>query len=132
MTVSRYLDRIAISLSAICIVHCLTVPLVVTLLPVAALGLGGESHFHAVMLWLVLPVSVIGLVMGYRVHHRARIVALGIVGILVISVASTVGHVQWPVSAEIIVSMGGSLLLVAAHWINFAVVKKVHVHHHHC
>jgi hypothetical protein len=57
MSVSRYLDRIAISLSAICIVHCLAVPLVVAILPIAVLGFGGESHFHAVMLWLVVPAS---------------------------------------------------------------------------
>jgi uncharacterized membrane protein (Fun14 family) len=83
------------------------------------------------MLWLVVPVSIIGLIMGYRVHHRAGIVALGVLGVAVISVAATVGHEQWPVSAEILVSIAGSLLLAGAHWTNFVVVRKVHVHHHH-
>ena len=130
MTVSRYLDRIAISLSAICIVHCLALPLIVAVLPIAALGFGGESHFHAIMLWLVVPVSIFGLIMGYRVHNRAGIVALGIAGMIVISIAAIVGHGQWPVSAEILVSVVGSLLLAGAHWTNFVVVRKVHVHHH--
>lgn len=129
--VSRYFDRIAISLSAICIVHCLAVPLVVAVLPLAALGLGNESHFHAVMLWLVVPISVIGLVMGYREHNRAAIVAAGIVGMAVVSLAAILGHGQWPISIEVLVSLIGSLLLAGAHWANFAVVRKVHVHVHH-
>ena len=129
--VSRYFDRIAISLSAICIVHCLAVPLVVAVLPLAALGLGGESHFHAVMLWLVVPISVIGLVMGYREHNRAAIVIAGIVGMAVVSVAAILGHGQWPISIEVLVSLVGSVLLAGAHWANFVVVRKVHVHLHH-
>lgn len=132
MTVSRYLDRIAISLSAICIVHCLAVPLLIAVLPVAALGFGDETHFHAVMLWLVVPVSVIGLVMGYRVHGRAAIVLVGTIGVAVVAAAATFGHSQWSVTAEILVSIVGSLLLAGAHWTNFAVVRELHVHHRHC
>src|SRR5690606_41884092 len=55
MSLSRYFDRIAIALSAICIVHCLAIPLLVALVPIAAIGFGG-AHFHALMLWLVVPV----------------------------------------------------------------------------
>jgi hypothetical protein len=129
--VSRYFDRIAISLSAICIVHCLAVPLVVAVLPLAVLGLGGESHFHAVMLWLVVPISIIGLVMGYREHNRVAIVVAGIVGIAIVLVAVILGHGQWPISIEVLVSLIGSVLLAGAHWANFVVVRSVHVHHHH-
>lgn len=132
MSASRLLDRIAISLSAICIVHCLAVPLAVAILPIALLGLGGESHFHAAILWLVVPVSVVGLIMGFREHHRARIAATGVLGMAIIAYASVYGHGQWPFSIEIIVSLLGSLLLAGAHWANFAVVRKVHVHHPHC
>ena len=131
MSASRLLDRIAISLSAICIVHCLAVPLVVAVLPIAVLGLGAESHFHAAMLWLVVPVSVVGLIMGLREHHRAKIAVAGMFGLAVIAYASIYGHGQWPFSIEMIVSVLGSVLLAGAHWANFVVVRKVHVHHPH-
>ena len=130
MSASRYLDRIAISLSAICIVHCLAVPLIVAVLPIAALGFGGESHFHAVMLWLVVPISVVGLIMGYRVHTRAAIVAVGMLGMAVVAVAAVRGHAHWSVLAETVVSVLGSVLLATAHWRNFVLVRKLHVHHH--
>ena len=131
MSASRLLDRIAISLSAICIVHCLAVPLVVAVLPIAVLGLGAESHLHAAMLWLVVPVSIVGLIMGLREHHRVKIAVAGMLGLAVIAFASIYGHGQWPFSIEIIVSVLGSVLLAGAHWANFVVVRKVHVHHPH-
>lgn len=130
MTVSRYLDRLAISLSAICIVHCLAVPLVIAVLPLAVLGLGGGSHFHAVMLWLVVPISTAGLIMGYREHGRWAIVVTGFIGMAVVSVAALWGHDEWPISIEVLVSLVGSALLAGAHWVNFAIVRRVHVHHH--
>ena len=131
MSASRLLDRIAISLSAICIVHCLAVPLVIAVLPIAVLGFGGDSHFHEAILWLVVPVSVVGLIMGFREHHRAQIAVTGILGMAVIAYASIYGHGQWALSIEILVSLLGSSLLAGAHWANFVVVRKVHVHHHH-
>lgn len=131
MSASRLLDRIAISLSAICIVHCLAVPLVLAVLPIAVLSLGADSHLHAAMLWLVVPVSVVGLIMGFREHHRAQIAVAGMLGLAVIAYASIVGHEQWPFSIEILVSLVGSVLLAGAHWANFVVVRKVHVHHPH-
>jgi len=60
MIVSRYLDRIAITLSTICIVHCLAMPLVIAVLPIAALTAGNDGHFHALMLWLVVRTSALG------------------------------------------------------------------------
>jgi hypothetical protein len=129
MNVSHYFDRIAISLSAICIVHCLALPLLIVMLPVAALSFGGDSHFHAVMLWLVVPISVLGLILGYRVHARARIVMVGLLGMGIVAFAAIWGHAQWPISGEIAVSLLGSLLLAGAHWVNFLVVRRVHVHH---
>ena len=63
--------------STICIVHCLAMPFVIALLPVAALAVGGDTHFHSLMLWFVVPTSVVGLGLGVRVHRRFAIVALG-------------------------------------------------------
>ena len=51
MLISRYFDRVAIVLSTVCIVHCLTIPVVVAVLPVLALTWGlNDVHFHTLML----------------------------------------------------------------------------------
>ncbi len=95
MTLSRYLDRIAISLSTICIVHCLAMPFVVAMLPVAAITFGSDGHFHALMLWFVVPTSAIGFSLGYRVHRKTAIVVRGAVAVAVLALVALWGHDAW-------------------------------------
>ena len=128
MSSSRYFDRIAFALSAICIVHCLGVTLLLALLPLAAIAIG--SHFHGLMLWLVIPTSAIGFYLGHREHRRVRIGTLGVFGVALITGAALWGHGQWPGWAEAGLTFFGSLVLVGAHWINFQEVRRVHVHVH--
>ena len=101
MLLSKYFDRVAIALSTICIVHCLAMPFVIALLPVAAFTIGGDGHFHSLMLWFVVPTSVLGFGLGLRVHGRADIVVIGVIAI-------------------------GTL--AAAHWRNFREVRRLHHH----
>ena len=128
MLLSKYLDRVAITLSTICIVHCLAMPLVIALLPVAALTLGGDGHFHTLMLWFVVPTSVLGFGLGVRVHGRADIVAMGAVAIAALAAAALWGHSAWDPSVEVLVNVAASVLLAAAHWRNFREVRRLHRH----
>jgi hypothetical protein len=125
---SRHFDQIAIALSALCLVHCLAVPVLVALLPIVAVSFGENQHFHGLMLWLVVPTSFAGLGMGYRVHRRAGIVALGAIGVILLTLAAIYGHEVWQVPVEVVVSVAGSLLLGAAHWMNFRLVRRCHLH----
>ncbi len=127
MSFSRHFDRIAIALSAVCILHCLALPLAVAILPIAALGSGGE-HFHGWVLWLVVPVSALGFALGYRVHRRADVVVIGIAAVALLMVAGTYGHGAWSDLAEASVSVVASLMLAGAHWVNFREVRRVHRH----
>jgi len=129
MSPSRYFDRIAIALSAVCVVHCLGVTLLMALLPIAAIALGDNGHFHELMLWLVVPSSAIGFYLGYREHARPGIGISGLVGLIILATAAVWGHGQWSGWVEVSVSVLGSLVLVAAHWINFQEARRVHVHH---
>jgi len=128
MSASRYFDQLAITLSAVCIVHCLGVPLLVAFLPLAAAAFGGDGHFHELMLWLVLPTSVLGFGFGYRIHRRIGIVVLGAVGVSVIAVAALWGHAAWATPIETLVSVLGSFALALAHWWNFRDVRRLHRH----
>jgi hypothetical protein len=129
MAVSRYLDRIAISLSTICIVHCLAMPFLVAMLPVVALSFGTDGHFHALMLWLVVPTSAIGFSLGFRVHHNARIVVAGAVAVAVLTLVALWGHDHWDPTFEVTVNVAASILLATAHWLNFREVRRLHSHH---
>jgi len=128
MHLSRHFDQVAIALSAICLVHCLAVPVLVAVLPIAAISFGDSQHFHGVMLWLVVPTSVVGFSMGYRLHRRAGLVALGAVVVIVLGATAIYGHDAWAEPLEIMVSVVGSLLLGTAHWLNFRAVRRCHRH----
>jgi hypothetical protein len=128
MLLSKYFDRVAIALSTICIVHCLAMPFVIALLPVAALTLGGDGHFHALMLWFVVPTSIVGLGLGIRVHRRVDIAALAALAIAALAAAALWGHGAWDPSVEVLVSVGASVLLAVAHWRNFREVRRLHHH----
>jgi hypothetical protein len=124
----QFFDQAAIALSAVCIVHCLAVPVLVAVLPIAAVSFGGGGHFHSVMLWLVVPTSVLGFGLGFRVHGRLGVVLLGACGVATLVAAAVWGHSVWNEAAEVTVSVIGSLILAAAHWLNFREVRRVHRH----
>ncbi len=128
MLLSKYFDRVAITLSTICIVHCLAMPFVIALLPVAAFTLGGDGHFHSLMLWFVVPTSVLGFGLGFRVHRRADIVAMGAVAIAALATTALWGHSDWDPSVEVVANVAASVLLAAAHWRNFREVRRLHNH----
>jgi hypothetical protein len=128
MIVSRYLDRIAITLSTICIVHCLAMPLVIAMLPIAAVTFGSDGHFHALMLWLVVPTSAVGFALGYRVHAKAGIVVTGAIAVAILAVTALWGHGAWDATTEVAVNVAASLLLASAHWRNFREVRRIHRH----
>lgn len=127
MPASKHFDHFAIALSAVCVVHCLAVPLVVAVVPIAALW-SGEGHFHALMLWLVVPTSVAGFGLGLRVHRNPVIAALGTAGLAALAAAAIRGHSHWPLGIELGVSLLGSASLGAAHWWNFREVRRTHRH----
>jgi hypothetical protein len=128
MLLSKYFDRVAIVLSTICIVHCLAMPFVIALLPVTALAFGGDGHFHTLMLWFVVPTSILGFGLGARVHRRAGIVLSGALAILALAAAALWGHSAWDPSVEVAVNVAASVLLAAAHWRNFREVRRLHRH----
>ena len=125
MSLSRQLDRLAIALSAVCLAHCLAVTLLVAVLPLAAVRFGGDAHFHWLMLWIVLPTSVLGFYLGFRGHGRPEIAGCGLVGLSLLAIAALTGHDNWPEYLEVLVSVAGSLILAGAHWTNFTEVRRL-------
>jgi hypothetical protein len=61
-------------------------------------------------------------------HHRTGVVALGAIGVIVLSIVAIHGHDAWTRAVEVIVSVAGSLVLGSAHWLNFRAVRRCHRH----
>ena len=113
---SSWLDSVAVGLSALCLIHCLALPLLVAGLPFLAQF--SEGHLHAQMLVLVLPLSIVALGLGFRHHRSMWIVVTGVVGMLTLVVGATVAHSQLGLAADRLFTVVGALVLAIAHFYN--------------
>jgi len=113
---TNWLDGAAVGLSALCLIHCLALPLVVAGLPFLAQF--AEGHLHAQMLVVVLPLRFIALGLGYRHHRNPKIVAAGAVGMLILTIGATVAHDKLGLTADRLFTIVGALILATAHFYN--------------
>lgn len=114
---NNWLDRSAMSLSGLCLVHCFGGSLLLTGLTAAG---GFWSHqVHAIGLMLALPLAAVALLRGLRAHRRGWPMLLGGVGL-----AMMAGSLLLPHGAgEVAVSMAGAALLGLAHLINLRLLR---------
>lgn len=106
-------DRLAIGLSAICLVHCAA-----TVIFVAALATAGGFLLHPAIheagLGLAILLAIMGLGRGFLQHRRPVPMILGAAGIALMATALTVPHG----ASEAIYTMFGVALVAAAHLLN--------------
>lgn len=113
------LDVLALVLSGTCMVHCLALPLVITMFPILGGSLLEEDRFHALFLILVLPTSCVALIMGCRRHRDWLTGLLGAAGMAILVVAAFLGHDLAGETGERAMTICGGLTLSAAHILNF-------------
>jgi len=118
----RFADYAGIAASALCLVHCLAMPLVLAAFPL--LGLGGEHHalHDALLLGVTVPV-LLALVPGYVKHRDPVALSLGVAGLVSFLVAVFVLGPQMGEVAETVGAVLSSVLLMAAHLRNHRYCK---------
>lgn len=79
-TDSRW-DGVGQLLSALCIVHCVLVPLVLGFMPVALAGMLEDEAVHHGLLALVAVSALAAFVPGWRLHRRASALGLAALGL---------------------------------------------------
>lgn len=111
-----WLDGFAVAVSALCVLHCLALPLVVAGLPFLAQF--ADTHLHVQVLVAVLPLSTAALALGFRRHRDGRILTAGACGMLLLVVGATLAHDQLGVLADRAFTVTGSFVLALAHFLN--------------
>ena len=137
---SHGVDCVGLSLSLLCLLHCLLGPLLVVALP--WLGNWIETPLaHLLFFFLVLPVALISFYRSY-LYHRQLLPIVGAtlgVALLVLGMASERYHLLhlnhllpattawWQTISPHLIPSCGSLLLVMAHYFNIkncTIVRK--------
>mgnify|MGYP003718433857 FL=1 len=122
------LDKAAISLSFFCAVHCLLLPIAVVALPALAATTFGDERFHQWMLYMVLPTSLIALTMGCRQHGNFSVLATGLPGLIILTVAAFFGHDLFGEQGEKLASVLGAALIALGHIQNHKLCKTAQCH----
>jgi hypothetical protein len=120
-------------LSGVCVLHCLLAPLLLTLLPIFSLNTFLEDLlFHQLMLWLVLPTSVVALLIGCRNHRNWSILGAGAIGMIMLIVIAIVGHdLLLPWQEKLATSVAG-ISLAISHILNFRACQATTCEDRHC
>ncbi|WP_041522212.1 MerC domain-containing protein [Gilvimarinus agarilyticus] len=118
-------DKLALSLSLACAIHCLAVPLLLALLPsLAALQLDHEI-FHAWMLVAVIPSSIFALTLGCKQHRRLGVLILGGIGLTFLTLAVVLGEARIGESGEKALTLVGAAFVALGHLINYRLCSAV-------
>jgi hypothetical protein len=109
---SNVLDKAAIGLSGLCLVHCLVGSLLLAVFAITGDWLGHEVHVFG--LALAIPLAVFALWRGVRNHRRYAVGVLGAIGLMLMAGSLSLVHG----GTEVALSMAGVVILAAAHFWN--------------
>ena len=123
------LDRSAIGLSFLCVLHCLAVPLTLILVPsLAALPIVDE-RIHLLLVLLVFPTSSVALTLGCRQHGLKHILVWGLTGIAILILAAGLGEEVLGEYGEKVLTVVGSVLVAVGHILNFKCCRSASCDH---
>ena len=122
-------DKIAASMSLICVLHCLFVPsFFIAVSSTSALTIDNEI-IHYLLLIVTLPVSLYALHLGLKNHKKKGVFALGIAGLMLFVLAVIFGEAYAGETGEQVVTVIASLLVIYAHYQNYKFVESLSAHH---
>ncbi len=110
---SGAIDRLAIGLSGLCLVHCVASAVLLTLLASVG-GLLLDPIFHEAGLTMAIALGVVGLGRGIREHGFMLPASIGSLGLGMMAGALTLDHS----TGEAIYSVAGVLVLALGHDLN--------------
>ena len=111
-------DKIAISFSVVCALHCLLLPIAVIFLPAISATFLGSEDFHKTLLYFVIPSSIIALSLGCKMHGKYEVYSYGVIGIGTLLFASFFGHEYLGEIGEILFTLIGAGILSFGHYKN--------------
>jgi hypothetical protein len=117
-------DHLGVIASALCLIHCIVTPVVLSLSVVWAHYLPAEERFHRLLAAMVAAIGCIAIVRGYRKHRRLRVFCLTAGGLGLIFAGAYFGNRLPSHATEMAVTMTGSGLMIAAHMINHTFCRK--------
>ena len=118
-------DKLSITLSLACMIHCLLMPSFLILTSgFLALSIDNEL-IHRVFLIIVLPVSLYALITGYQNHKILSYLYSGISGLWLLFFAVFFGEGVFGELTEKSLTLLGSIIVASSHYKNYKACKEL-------
>ncbi len=125
-----FFDRIAITLSSICVIHCIAFPIIATLIPIFSTTLhhGNAMHefwFHQFILIFILPFSVIAIFAGFHRHRQLLPIIIASIGLTILVLTALfagpliTNHII-PHESEKVLTIIGGIIHAVGHFLNLS------------
>ena len=118
-------DKIAMTLSMICVIHCFFVPSFL-IIGAGYLSLTIDNEFvHKAIVLLAIPISLFALAIGYKNHKTSSFMPMAVFGLLMLILAVVLGESVLGETGERIFTLFGSAALAYAHYKNYQTCKEL-------
>ncbi len=114
------LDKLGIWISSLCALHCLALPVIVSLLPLVGSSFFAQAWFERAILTGSIIIGAVALISGAaRYHGRYYPLALLVAGGVIYWNKGFFGEEIEPLAVTL-----GAALIVAGHWINMRLCRQ--------
>ena len=118
-------DKIAMTLSMICVIHCFFVPSFL-ILGAGYLSFAIDNEFvHKLIVLLAIPISIFALSLGYKNHKTTSFMPIAIFGLVLLILAVVLGASVLGEAGEQMLTLLGSISLAYAHYKNYKTCKEL-------
>ncbi len=118
-------DSVGQAVSGLCIAHCVLLPLVLGLLPLAAAELLEAEGVHHALIVLAAVGALAAFIPGWRLHRDTWVPALAALGLaLLASGAFLVPEAETSIPWETFLTLGGGVGMALAHGRNRSLRRR--------
>lgn len=121
---SLLIDKFAASTSILCAIHCLFLPFMLSVFPAVGTTIFGQESFHALLLFLVVPLSVIALTLGCKQHKNIFVPLMGLAGLTTLIFTALFGHDTFGHDGERIATLVGASVIASSHLFNYKLCRQ--------
>ena len=122
--IQKLLDGTAVAVSALCTIHCLALPVLLVLFPLLGATVMADEAFHAMLLWVILPTSVIAVGLACIRHRDTAVMVLVGTGLAILVGAALWAHDHASPWVDAGMSVVGGAILAAGHIRNFMLCRR--------
>ncbi|WP_142714619.1 MerC domain-containing protein [Fodinibius sediminis] len=115
MATKKIWDAIGLGFSGLCIIHCMLIPVVFTMVSLHSTAGVIHDGMHPVLLLIIIP----SVYLAIRQRKNGNFIYTILIAGLSILILSWVLHDLLGTAGEAVVASVGSLLLILGHWLNF-------------